>query len=49
MTAKLDTKTLSQFDVPQISDWAAETQQWAGQTQADPASDWGGAPRQAGW
>jgi len=50
MTTKLDSKALSQFDVPQISDWAAETQQWAGQAQAaDPASDWGGAPRQAGW
>jgi len=41
------------FEVPKISDWATETQQWtAGQaTQAEqPSGDWGGASsRPGGW
>lgn len=41
------------FEVPKISDWATETQQWtAGQaTQAEQSGgDWGGsASRPGGW
>jgi len=41
------------FEVPKISDWATETQQWtAGQaTQGEQpaAGDWGGASRPSGW
>jgi len=53
VASKTDAGKLMSFEVPKISDWATETQQWtAGQaTQAEqPAGDWGGSStRPGGW